>query len=66
MMRRRPYQHQVPPLQRQKQGRMAGDNALAHTIRGGRSVQPGNKPDRQLRIPSYPAHESNASLPPVK
>jgi hypothetical protein len=67
MAQRRPFERQVPPLQRQRQGRMAGDNALAHTVRASRTVQPGNKIERQVRIPAYwPAHESNPNLPAVK
>jgi hypothetical protein len=66
MAQRRPFERQVPPLQRQRQGRMAGGNALRHTVRASRSVQPGNKVERQVRIPIIPPHESSHNLPAVK
>jgi hypothetical protein len=45
---------------------MAGGNALRHTVRASRSVQPGNTIERQVRIPIIPPHESSHNLPAVK
>jgi hypothetical protein len=67
MAQRRPFEREVPPLQCEKQGRMAGDNALRRTVRASRTVQPGNKIERQIRIPIViPPHDSSANLPAVK